>query len=590
MFSGGIRSNHRTFCNPFNLSMHDSTPDKRPAQRHPQSWLQRVGITRALLAALVLSIGLHGAFVGFLHLAAYLEMPFMMRFEQSAGIGVMSRIGRQLASDQQHGAPRYTRIVDLTPPPQPAGPQAPTDAERAEMERAKEDAQKRAEEARAQAEKEQAEKEAKEAQERRARRKAREEEAKKSAEDNNASRRDQTKDDDAHARNTSTNDAGQDDETARDTTQDGDDTANADNAHTGDAHASSNDPDAGPQHDLPPAERYPEGTINPVATDLGMWGPEGARLVVVVRHDRLRNSPHAQSVRDVLDSFPDWRTLIGGASLDPLTDVDTTLIASANPRYINQTFLAAMHQIPAEKVIGLLSQGAHQGVTWREEKGRLIGDFEERSGHDPRQFFIPTDGVFVLSRPEFMKDLERQAPTPQGLDAAKELAQLPKDQQQQALAKNEWKQDAPSARKPRRKPPTKDAGWLRGIMDVADYGGTQRNGPAAMVSTGKISNMKINGYRGTMPQSMHANIYAERDVRVTGRMLFSKQKEAEALQDAWDDVLKANRGSLNLTGLYKPLRDANLEIDHNELTFDFTIPQSTMKRLGVSISQLMEMR
>src|SRR5699024_10311887 len=257
---------------------------------------------------------------------------------------------------------------------------------------------------------------------------------------------------------------------------------------------------------------------------------------------------------------------------------------------INQTFLAAIHHIPDERVVSMLSQGDHQGVTWREEKGRIYGDFDARSGHDPRQFFIPTHGVFVLSRPEFLRDLEKQAPTPQGLDPAPQPKRTPNEQQTARLPQTDSKQPAATARTPDRRPPTRNDGWLKGIIEISDYGGTQRNGPAAMISTGKISSMQIKGYRGTMPQSMHANVYADADVRVTGRMIFKKQKEAEALQEAWPDVLNANRGSLNLTGLYRPLADADLKIDHNELTFSFTIPNSTMKRLGVSVSQLMQMR
>lgn len=537
-----------------------------------RTWLQRLGITRALVVATLLSILLHGSVVGLMGLASFLELPFMVRFEQSAGIGIMSRIGHRLSQNDLQTAPRYTRVVDLTPPPANAGPAAPTEEERAQMLEAQEAIErKEAEEARRRKEQEaqQAQEDAEARRKRRAERKAQQDaQAKQDAKPNQESERDA-------ASSSSSSSA-----------------ANQKSAGNQDASDADSDgaPDAGPRLDLPPGDRYPHGTINPVATDLGMWGPEGARLVVVVRNDRIRSSPHAQSVREVLDSFPDWRTLVGGANLDPLQDVDTTLIASANPRYINQTFLAAIHHIPDERVVSMLSQGDHQGVTWREEKGRIYGDFDARSGHDPRQFFIPTHGVFVLSRPEFLRDLEKQAPTPQGLDAARELARLPKEEQTARLAQNDWKQPAAKARTPDRRPPTRNDGWLKGIIEISDYGGTQRNGPAAMISTGKISSMQIKGYRGTMPQSMHANVYADADVRVTGRMIFKKQKEAEALQEAWPDVLNANRGSLNLTGLYRPLADADLKIDHNELTFSFTIPNSTMKRLGVSVSQLMQMR
>lgn len=547
-------------------------PHTSPHRLSPPHWLKRLGGTRALCVAFLLSVSLHAAVVGMMALASWLELPFMMRFEQSAGIGVMSRIGQQLSTQDIAGAPRYTQVVDLTPPAQNLGPAAPTEEEQQQIEQAIEEN----EQAEAAREAEAAvQKKLQEQRDQEARRKRRAE-------------RQAQKDKEALAQKSQTHSNGKSPDSNTDSTATRGDATTNDAAQT-DADGKG-EPNKGPRLDLPPADRYPQGTINPVATDLGMWGPEGARLVVVIRNDRLRQSPHAQSVRDVLDSFPDWRTLVGGADVDPLNDIDTTLIASSNPKYINQTFLAAMHHIPSERVVGVLSHGEHQGVTWREEKGRIYGDFDARSGSDPRQFFIPTDGVFVLSRPEFLNDLERQAPKPEGLDAAISFARLSKEEQQEQLARAQWKQPAPKPRSTSQRPPRRQDGWLRGLMEVSDYGGTQRSGPAAMISTGKISSMRIQGYSGTMPQSMHANIYADKDVRVTGRMIFGKQTEAEALKNAWPDVLAANRGSLNLTGLFRPLSDATLTIDHNELTFEFTIPSSTMKRLGVSVSQLMQMR
>lgn len=556
-------------------------PQTTPHPTPPSSWLHRTLGGGVLWIAFVLSILLHAALVGILALAAFLELPFMMQFEQSAGIGIMSRIGQQLSTSEILGAPRYTQVLDLTPPAQNLGPAKPTAEEQQQIEEAIEEIEQaealRQAEAAAQQEREE-----KEAQEARRQRRA-ERQARKEKEAVAEAEAEAAKQQAANAQKSSENATTS--ETAANTTSTGDANAAAEQGLDG-----KGEPNKGPRLDLPPADRYPQGTINPVATDLGMWGPEGARLVVVIRNDRLRGSSHAQSVRDVLDSFPDWRTLVGGAELDPLNDIDTTLIASANPKYINQTFLAAMHHLPAEQVVGVLSHGEHQGVTWREEKGRIYGDFEARSGVDPRQFFIPTDGVFVLSRPEFLKDLENQAPTPEGLDAAIAFARLSKDEQQKQLARAQWKQPAPEPRSVTRKPPRRKDGWLRGIIEVADYGGTDRNGPVAMVSTGKISNMRIQGYQGTMPQSMHANIYDGKDVRITGRMIFKKQSEAEALKDAWPQILASNRASLNLTGLYRPLADAELTIDHNELVFAFVIPNATMKRLGVSVSQLMQMR
>ena len=172
--------------------------------------------------------------------------------------------------------------------------------------------------------------------------------------------------------------------------------------------------------DLPPGERYPEGTLHPIATDIGMWGPEGARMVVISRNDRIRESPHRENVEAIMSSLPDWQMLVGGADIDPFEDVDAMLIASANPRYINRTFVAALHHMPAEDVVSQLSDGFPGGVDWEVyDDDRLLGT--PRGGErlrDPRVFYIPTGNLFVYARPEYLDPLGRRAPTARYMEGA----------------------------------------------------------------------------------------------------------------------------------------------------------------------------
>ena len=79
----------------------------------------------------------------------------------------------------------------------------------------------------------------------------------------------------------------------------------------------------------PPSVRYPEGTLHPVATDVSMWGPDAARLTVILRNDRFRNSAHRRSMEQILGGLPDWQNLAGGANIDPFDDVDAMLAAQA---------------------------------------------------------------------------------------------------------------------------------------------------------------------------------------------------------------------------------------------------------------------
>lgn len=538
---------------------------ERPFQHSPYRSAGTMSI------AVLVSLALHGLMVLGLTVASYLELPFAVRFTESSGIGMLSRVGVLLEGSQVQTAPRYL-TVDMTPPPALLGPTAPSTTEQAAMVQAREEAiaaqiaeeeaaarvlaeAKREEDARAQARAERRERERQETRAAEAR----------AAEERAAQER-------AEAANQAT-----DGETVG--REDGEEAGVGDQGQAG----------AGPDLQLPPGDRYPAGTINPIATDLGMWGPEGARLVVVARNDRLRNSPHAASVEGVLQSFPDWRTLVGGANLQPLRDIDTIVIASADPRYINQTFMAAVHSLPTERVIRTLSQGNHGGVSWENQGGRLIGRPTPLAGIDPRVFYVPTEKIFIFSRPEFMDALQRRAPTARGMDEAIELTQLSAEAFAAKLAEANDDERLRAVR-PDDAPPLREAGWIRGLIDIADYGGTDKDGPAVMISTGRIDDMRIQGYRGVMPVGLHANIYADANVRITGRFIFNERAEAEAFQRAWPSIIEANRQALTVTGLYRPMADAKLSIDHNETIAELTIPEATIRRMGVTVSQMMQLR
>lgn len=449
--------------------------------------------------------------------------------------------------------------------------------------------------------------------------------------------------------------------------------------------SSDTDADADPSS-LPPSQRYPQGTINPVATDLGMWGPEGARIVVVLRNDRIRSSVQREPITRLIESFPDWRTLVGSYELDPFEDIDTLVIASSDPRFINRTFVAAVHHLPPEEVVETLSSGYHDGVNWERERGGLLGRPALRGGIDPRVFYIPTNNVFLFTRPEYIRDLQRGAPSARGMEEALERyapqaddsveddannatdeepgGAAPADDSERteadagqpaadtstetdgpeqsaanagadgegtdpatqadadtpavadeasdegtALAPPPIPREAPDANarqeaagepepprarprpvRPDREPPVRDDGWLRGITELADYGGVGDEGPAVMVSTGSIASFRLQGYRGPQPQALHASIYADRDPLVRARVLFDTDREAARFVASWRDIIRSNRASLMVTGLYGTLEGATVEQDMNEANVTFSIPGSTLRRLSITVSQMMQTR
>ncbi len=385
---------------------------------------------------------------------------------------------------------------------------------------------------------------------------------------------------------------------------------------------------------LPPAQRYPEGTLNPIATDIGMWGPEGARVVVITRNDRIRSSRQRRNIETLLSSLPDWQMLVGNGDIDPFRDVDAMLIATSNPRVINRTFVAALHHLPPNDVIDALSSGFPGGVEWDEQSGRIYGT--PRGGetlHDPRVFMLPADRLFIYARPEFIDPLESHAPRARGLDAAAEhIAHLDVEPDLAAedvvsgnslrtgrlgnrrgrrdrgtseetttaedadalAAQEEADQARRAARRARRnnrsddEPPLREDGWVRGLLELSDFGGTGRDGAAIVITLNDFATLRFAGMgRVEPPRSAHLSVDLQQDPVITGRMVFSNQADAEAFVGQWPRVLDANATQLRLTGFYTPMQEMVWEIDHNEATFTLIVPDEAVGRLADTVSALM---
>jgi hypothetical protein len=117
----------------------------------------------------------------------------------------------------------------------------------------------------------------------------------------------------------------------------------------------------------------------PTTTDLKQLAPDDANLVVVLRSDKLRASPHRQNVELLLSALPDYDTLLGGTGLSPIQDLDALLIATNDPRSVVATFLAARYP-DSPKLRAVLNRPLMAG--------------------DPRVFRTLQPGLTVLTRPE----------------------------------------------------------------------------------------------------------------------------------------------------------------------------------------------
>ena len=420
---------------------------------------------------------------------------------------------------------------------------------------------------------------------------------------------------------------------------------------------------------LPPSERYAEGTRNPVATDIGMWGPEGAQSVMIIRADRIRRSSLASTVEQLISGLPDFQNLLGNTAIDPFEDVDALLIASTDIRYVQRTFIATVHRLRPATLMEQLESGYPGGVTWSEESGRLVGR-PNQSRVDPRVFLVPTNGLFIFSRPEFLEPLLDGAPTPRGLDDAMDglearraaaatataaaeqraaaeaalgqaTADLEAARAEQAAGFNDGvnpcagmsgirarrcrsDRDEDRARWTRRidariseleaqlptlqaaldalpappqlerfnraidraddELPVRDDGWIRGLLEIADFGGPGASGPAIDWTFQGVRSLRFDGMGDAEPpQMMHASFTLEDDVAMSARFVFENQDQAETWVERWPAMISANSAQLVAFGLHTTFAGAEWAVDFNEATLRTTIPRSTLNRAALML-------
>ncbi|MBK8480267.1 MAG: hypothetical protein IPL40_03690 [Proteobacteria bacterium] len=162
-------------------------------------------------------------------------------------------------------------------------------------------------------------------------------------------------------------------------------------------------PSPAPAAALPPAP-HPTAALAEVA-------PGDAALLVLLRCDRVRDSPYAAGVRELLAAFYDYRTLLAGAPLDPLRDFDRLLIATPNPYRITETLLVARHalSLAAARTALEASVQANAGtLRWTEHEGSLQGELSAppRLPGD-RRLLTLLEGLIVFAAPELLEQLQR---------------------------------------------------------------------------------------------------------------------------------------------------------------------------------------
>jgi hypothetical protein len=269
----------------------------------------------------------------------------------------------------------------------------------------------------------------------------------------------------------------------------------------------------------------PPGPPPPPATaDLKPFAPDDANLVVLLRSDKLRKSPHRESIEALLSALPDYATLLGGTGLTPIDDFDALLIATANPRDVTATFLAARYQ-ESEKIRALGGRPLHPG--------------------DPRVFRFLQPGLAVLAQPDNASKLDGA----QALDAG-----TPKED-------------------PRVK-------WLK-QLEQFDKVAAAENGPAVLVTLSDAPALLRFGDGLPTPETLALAVTAEASPALRLKAVFANEADAQKLEQAWPEILRRFRTATALLGLSTALDGLRVTRKEAALEIEGRVPEAQM-RLALS--------
>lgn len=247
-------------------------------------------------------------------------------------------------------------------------------------------------------------------------------------------------------------------------------------------------------HPRAPGPPAPVLSPPPQTADLRAFAPGDARIVVLLRADRLRASPYKEGAEELLEALPDYRTLLAGTKLTALDDFDALLIATADPFDVTATFLAARHR----------------------DDPRLRAALSERTipPWDPRVFRFLSPRLSVLTRPD-------------------------------AAARLDGARDA-GADDPR-------AGWLA-ELERFERSADEPGSPALLVTVSDLPAIAQlqNGLPTPLSAALAATAEASPALRL--RLAFASEDEAARFEAEWPAIVKRWRAQALLLGL-APLLD-----------------------------------
>lgn len=142
------------------------------------------------------------------------------------------------------------------------------------------------------------------------------------------------------------------------------------------------------------------------------YAPGNARMSVLLRLDRLRGTPYEAPTGRLLDSVPDFRILLEDTDIEPMKDFDAIFSATADPRYIQESFMVVRHSLGEQGMKDVLGQRYEQPPEWKTYRGYPIRDMvpNDIAYKDTRKVLLASQKVALVTRKEWLGTLTEDQP------------------------------------------------------------------------------------------------------------------------------------------------------------------------------------
>jgi hypothetical protein len=270
------------------------------------------------------------------------------------------------------------------------------------------------------------------------------------------------------------------------------------------------------------AAAKPAPPAPPDTQDLKPYAPDEANVVVLLRADKFRKSPHRAAVEQLLGALPDYGRFLANSGLSVFDDFESLLIATSDPRDGFATFLVARFK-ESPKVHALADRPMHS--------------------QDPRVFRFPAPGLALLLRK----------------DEAVHLEESPRDGGAEGQAK-----------------------WVRQLAQF-DQASQGPNGPAVLATISDVPGLGVRLTDGLpTPQAIAVAVTADGSPLVHIKAVFANEAEATRMESEWPNILGRYRTLTKVFGLSAALDDLKLTRTSAQLDIGGRIPEDAL-RMGLAL-------